>query len=188
MLGLLYAQGKGVPLDYLKAIECYTLAKAHNHSPVEREIKRLRALITTSQVDQLDRVKSEDIKGGLRSLHLNNSKLDQLNTGVINDAVSAEIGRLDLLAKGGDTQAQVKLGEMYFGGKEVPQDLRKAAALFLKAAKNGSPNASFYLGTMCENGRGMPKNSLKAMAWYLKAAEGGNAMAQLILSTRSTKL
>ncbi|OHC68515.1 MAG: hypothetical protein A3H93_04835 [Rhodocyclales bacterium RIFCSPLOWO2_02_FULL_63_24] len=109
------------------------------------------------------------------------------NPGANNDTLSTVVSELEQLAKSGDTKAQLKLGEMYFGGKEIQQDLRKAAVLFLKAAKSGSPDAQLYLGTMCENGRGMPKNSLMAMEWYVKAAEGGNGMAQVILSTRIAK-
>lgn len=66
-LGLLYAEGKGVPVDYAKAIQCYTLSKAHSHSPVEREIRRLEKLLTPTQADLLNQMKIEEARNGLKA-------------------------------------------------------------------------------------------------------------------------
>lgn len=94
------------------------------------------------------------------------------------------LSKLEQLAESGDACAQVRLGEMYTLGREIPTDHHKASLLFLKAAEKGNPDAQFYVGGMYEQGKVVPKDSLMAMQWYVKAAEGGNEAAQTILASR----
>lgn len=73
------------------------------------------------------------------------------------------------------------LGRIYDVGNSVPQDLKKAADYYLKAANLGHPQAMFNLGVMCINGEGVTQNPQQAIFWLQKAAEKGEPKAVLAL-------
>jgi TPR repeat protein len=77
-----------------------------------------------------------------------------------------------------DTQAQLTLAYLYYGGHQAPQDYREAAKWFRLAAERGNPAAQFYLGLMHAKGQGVPQDRVEAANWYRRAADGGNPEAQ----------
>ena len=81
----------------------------------------------------------------------------------------------------GDADAQTFLGAMYSKGQGVPQDYKKAAEWYRKAADQGVSDAQSNLGVMYANGQGVPQDDGEAAAWYSKAADQGNASAQFNL-------
>ena len=72
-------------------------------------------------------------------------------------------------------------GEIYYLGKKVARDYKKAKECFEKAAKKGNSQAESYLGLFYEKGYGVEKNIDKALYWYEKAAEKGNVFSQYSL-------
>lgn len=72
-------------------------------------------------------------------------------------------------------------GELYYIGKSVEQDYKKAREYFKKSAKNGNEYAQSYLGLFYEKGYGGEKDINKALYWYKKSALKGNAFAQYSL-------
>lgn len=62
------------------------------------------------------------------------------------------------------------------------EDLKKAAALYEKAAKTGLKKAMHALGRCYEQGIGVDKDVYQAIAWYKKAARGGNVEAMIALA------
>ncbi len=66
------------------------------------------------------------------------------------------------------------IGKMYYDGKCVPQDYKKAINSFLVASENGNSNAQYYLGTMCMNGIGTDKDMSLATEFLMKSAYNGN--------------
>jgi hypothetical protein len=86
------------------------------------------------------------------------------------------------LAKQGDAEAQLHLGNMYKKGKGVPKDYKEAVRWYRKAAEQGEAVAQYKLGEMYYSGYGVPEYDLKeAVRWYRKAAEQGEAHAQMEL-------
>jgi TPR repeat protein len=85
------------------------------------------------------------------------------------------------VAEQGDAKAQLKLGDMYYAGHEVPQDYSEAVRWYRKAAEQGEAAAQFYLGLNYEQGRGVQQNYAEALRWYRKAAEQGEARSELNL-------
>ena len=59
----------------------------------------------------------------------------------------------------------------------MPQDYRKAAEFFQKAADRGNARAQDRLGWLYEHGRGVPQDLEKAKELYQKAADQGNEAA-----------
>lgn len=85
-----------------------------------------------------------------------------------------------LLAKKGDTQAQVGLGQLHYqGGRGVPLDLERALQYFQHAADAGNPLAMAFLGKMYLEGSDVVKQSNEtAYKYFKKAADLGNPVGQ----------
>lgn len=65
--------------------------------------------------------------------------------------------------------ASYKLGNMYYYGKGVPQNYKKAFWNFINASRRNSTLADFMLSKMYAEGQGVSKNLLKACEWQVRA-------------------
>ena len=81
------------------------------------------------------------------------------------------------LAEGGDASAQNKLGLLYYEGKGVPQNHRKAKEWFDKAVEQGHTGAQVNLGTLYLRGEGAPQSSQMALFWFARAAAHEDPLA-----------
>jgi len=77
-----------------------------------------------------------------------------------------------------DSLAQYLMGRMYYYGRGVTQDYKKAVEWFTKAAEQGNAKGQNNLGVLYENGKGVTKDKAKAVEWYTKSAEQGYATGQ----------
>ena len=84
----------------------------------------------------------------------------------------------------GDARVQLHFGVMYFEGKGVPQDYKKAEEWFRLSAEQGNAEAQVLLGTMYASGRGVPQDYKEAVKWYRLSAEQGQAYAQYNLGNK----
>ncbi|GGD87770.1 tetratricopeptide repeat protein [Planktosalinus lacus] len=93
--------------------------------------------------------------------------------------------QLELLIKGGDTNAMVELGNLYYYGysknDENITNYKKAYFWFEKAAFKKHITAMYNLGYFYENGIKVNLNPKKSISWYEKSAEAGNPLAMLAL-------
>lgn len=89
---------------------------------------------------------------------------------------------LEYAAKGGSTEAQLRLGYMYEKGIGVDADYEEAAAYYYDAARQGEPQAMKNLGQMYEYGLGVEEDWSKAAEWYQRGARRGNVQAQSALA------
>jgi hypothetical protein len=76
------------------------------------------------------------------------------------------------------TRKQIELAGNYLAGHGVPQDLKRAAFLYEKAAGAGDPWAQLQIGYLYEAGIGVPRDPVRAVHWYQLAAAGGLATAK----------
>ena len=81
-------------------------------------------------------------------------------------------------AKRDDIVAEYYLGLMYYKGKGVKTDFKRAYKSFLRAADKGYAPAQNSLGVMFDNGKGVIQNFRTAFSWYLKAASRAHVVAQ----------
>ena len=93
-------------------------------------------------------------------------------------AQTANIVTLTLKAKSGEAEAQNALGEAYYDGKGVTENLTEAVKWFTKAAEQENAKAQYNLGICYYYGYGVYQNYGEAEKWYTKAAEQGYAEAQ----------
>jgi len=74
--------------------------------------------------------------------------------------------------------AKRRLGFMYYHGEGVPQDDKRAVALFEQAAEAGDIESAANLGKMYEYGMSVVQDDARAAQWYRKAAELGDPTSQ----------
>lgn len=86
-------------------------------------------------------------------------------------------------AKGGNAEAQFRLGVMYGNGDGVGLDYEQARAWFEKAAAQGHESALITLAWMYANGTGVSVDEGRARELYLEAAKRGSAKAQYVVGT-----
>jgi localization factor PodJL len=84
---------------------------------------------------------------------------------------------LRLAAAQGNPSAQYEVASRLAEGKGANQNLKEAAAWFLRSATSGLPMAQFRLGTLYERGVGVKTDLARAKVWYSRAAEQGNVKA-----------
>ena len=82
------------------------------------------------------------------------------------------------LAENGDAKSQTNLGILYFNGKGVLKDYKKALFWLEKAAKQGEAEAQFILGTIYTQGDGVVKSFKTAKYWVQLAYENDFEGAQ----------
>lgn len=86
------------------------------------------------------------------------------------------------LAEAGDAVAQHRLGVMYFYGRGVPEDEKKALELARKSAAQGNLDAMFLAGNIYVFGNSIASDAedpdLEAAKWFFEAASRGHAEAE----------
>lgn len=90
----------------------------------------------------------------------------------------AHFDELNASALEGDAGAQNALGEMYYYGDEVEQDLEQAVFWFKEAAKQKHADGMYNLGVCFVNGEGVEKNNTTGHGFIRQAAKLGSAAAQ----------
>lgn len=80
-------------------------------------------------------------------------------------------------AFGGDAAAQLKLGDLYVDGNDVPQDHGEAVKWYCLAADQGNAAAQYRLGRMSARGDHMPQNYTEALRLFRLAADQGYTKA-----------
>ena len=81
-------------------------------------------------------------------------------------------------ANAGNADAQYRLGNYYYNGWGVKQDLIHAVEWYKRAADQGSDVAQNILAFCYESGYGVTKDNNHAIEWYKRAAEQGNINSQ----------
>ena len=86
-------------------------------------------------------------------------------------AQTTNIVTLMLKAKSGEAEAQNALGEAYYDGKGVTENLTEAVKWFTKAAEQENAKAEYNLGNCYYYGNGVQyRDRGEAVKWYTRAA------------------
>jgi TPR repeat protein len=94
----------------------------------------------------------------------------------------AAVRLLEPLARGGDAQAQAKLGLLYYHGHGVRESDAEAQRWFERAARQGLADAQYHLGNLYAYGLAADTDGGRLAAqWYFEAARQGHADAQYAL-------
>jgi len=81
-------------------------------------------------------------------------------------------------AQAGNADMQCMLGNLYFQGQGVEQDINKGMEWVVKSAEGGSKYGQYVLGMAYLHGKGVESSEEKGYMWLRKAAEQGEPNAQ----------
>ena len=84
-------------------------------------------------------------------------------------------------AQAGDAQAQYELGEAYYQGYGIEENLAEALKWYRKAAAKDNLEAIYSIGYMYDEGEAVKEDNVEAMKWLLKAAEKGHLLAHIAM-------
>ena len=138
-LGLIYAEGKGVPRDYQEAIKWYRLAAGQGNVPAQYSLGQAYEKGQGVPQDYREAVKwyrlaaAQEYAPAQSSLGLSYEK----GQGVPQDYQEA-VKWYRLAAAQGNQLAQINLGVLYTHGKGVPQDFVRAHMWFTLATAASS--------------------------------------------------
>jgi TPR repeat protein/transglutaminase-like putative cysteine protease len=177
--GHIFYFGKGVPVDYAKALDWYTKAAAGGNQfaqfnlgimyekgqGIEQDFAKAVALYL--QAAEQGNAAAENNLGGMY----------ERGRGVPKDLVKA-VEWYREAAEHGDIQGQANLGNMYQNGTGVPIDYVQAREWYLKAAASGNSDAQNNLGNLYNDGSGVPQDHAQAAELYRESADQGNAIGQ----------
>jgi TPR repeat protein len=96
-------------------------------------------------------------------------------------AADLDIPRLQVEAERGSIKEEVELGAAYFAGRGVPQDEKRAAYWYEKAANAGDPGAQKQIGYFYDVGIGVKRDPAQAVRWYQRAVASGLISAKVNL-------
>jgi TPR repeat protein len=102
-------------------------------------------------------------------------------SGSLSIAADVNIQELQRAAERGYISKQIQLAGDYLAGRGVPQDAKRAAYWYKKAAESGDPWAANQLGFLYQTGQGVPADPDCAFHWYQLAAASGLPVAKVNL-------
>ncbi|MDX2131806.1 MAG: caspase family protein [Planctomycetota bacterium] len=173
-IGVVYFDGKGVPVNAAKGVEWFAKADEHNVPMGSRNLgwAYQTGLGTTKDLAKARTLYEKAVRLGSSSAMVLLAKMHRAGTGGPRN--SAEATRLfTLAAEQGESEAMLMLGIDAHDQKQHPA----AATWFRKSADAGDNLAMNWMGHYFENGYGVTKDLAEALVWYKKAAELGNEVA-----------
>jgi serine/threonine protein kinase len=172
--------------DFLGVSDLVSMKNLRKAEAKLNEIRRKNELAAANEIkqQQIELQKQEDKKKQLLAA-ANNSKIvsvedfykEGLKAYKKEDYSNAEKWYLKAALKN-HALSQDSLGSMYFEGRGVKRNIKKALEWYLKAANQKLPKAQDHMGLMYYNGHGVNVNLKKSFDWFRKAANQGYAEAQ----------
>jgi TPR repeat protein len=174
-----YANGEGVPKNYVEAAKWYRKAANQGHAVAQNNLGAL--------YEDGDGV-PQDYAEALKLYHKSaaqNEPFAQKNLGRMyseglgvkkNDVEAARW--YQKAAVQGHAGAQCSLGVMYEEGRGVRQDDDEAVKWYRKAAEQGHARGQCFLAEMYGLGRGVPRDDAEAVRWFRKSAAQDDPRAQ----------
>ena len=86
------------------------------------------------------------------------------------------------LANNGNTDAQVRVGQMFENGLGVPPNYTKASKWCRRAAEKGDAHGAYRLGVLYLKGAGVSQDNTQAVKWFRRGADQGDAMSESALA------
>lgn len=179
-LGLIYAFGYGVKVDYKKAIEYFNQAKSKNNPEATYWYAKMvlnglgiekspeKSLVWFEKAANQGYVDAQNVLGIMY----------MQGEGVKQDYETAFAWNTKA-ANGGNPEAMYNLGQHYEKGVGVAKDDKQSVHWYKKSAKHHHAFAEFEMGYAYAEGiGGLPKDINLAIDWYTKAANQGGVPAQ----------
>jgi len=173
-LGLMYAQGKEVPKDYIEALKWFRLAAEQGLSDAQVFAGYMYELGQGAPKDYQEAAKWYKLAAE-KGNDLGQSALGYMfywGKGVPEDHKEAVKWYL-LAAEQGNSLAQYSLGRAYRHGKGVPKDVEKSKKWYRLAADQGSASAQNNLADLLLDDKPSEKDVIDAKRYFELAIENG---------------
>lgn len=195
-LGMMYANGMGIPQDYEQAELYIRRAAEAGFAAAQGNLGMMYAEGKGVPQDDAEAVKwlrraaeagNVAAQRNLEVKYANHEDAPQYNIdadlerGVdayLTGDYATALVIFTPLAKAGFPIAQHNLGLMNFEGKGVPQDYEQAALWIRRAAEAGNATAQGTLGMLYEGGKGVEQDNCRAYMWYNLAIAQGDEEAK----------
>ena len=180
LLGTMYLDGKGVPIDYEKAFELFQTAADKNNLSAFNNLgymylhgkgigknynKAFKSFMKAAEND--DFIAQENIA----YMYYNG-----LSTAKNYDKAFGWY--LKAVNNGGSADAQYSLAQMYYYGEGCRKNTENAFKYYKEAADNGNIDGKAQIGWLYYTGEGTTVNYTEAVKYLTEAAEAGIAYAQ----------
>jgi len=183
--GHVYYFGKGVPVDYPKAIEWYSKAALGGNSVAQFNLAVMyeRGQGVVKDYDRAIELYRMAAEQGYTAAQNALGNFYRLGTGVDKNLTQAR-NWYQRAADHGFTKAQSNLGELFrTTGKDLA-DYNEALDWLRRAAMQGDVDALNSLGIMYQLGQGIPKDYVVAYAFYNKAYTDNKSDNTIISANR----
>lgn len=181
-LALMYEYGKGIPVDYAKAKELFTVAAGKG---IDEAMTQLGSI----NFDGLGQVR--DVQQGLswykKAADLGNSNALYALGLLAETGVGTKLDFPDALkyyeqaSEKGNEKAMLALARMYHYGLGVDKDPKHSASIYQKLAERQNAYAQYQLGTFYLDGTAGEKLPEKARQLLREASENGSTQARKAL-------
>ena len=178
-LGVHYANGRGVPIDYAKANYWYVKAAEQGDADAQNNLGfdyKYGKGVPQDYAKANYWYAQAAAHGDAMAQYNLGADYDK-GKGVPQDYAKANYW-FAKAAEQGYADAQYNLGVHYANGRGVPRDYAKANYWYAKAAEQGYADAQNNLGFDYYNGHGVPQDTMRAIYWWRKAAAQGSRMAE----------
>jgi TPR repeat protein len=174
VVGVMYAEGQGVPRDYVEAANWYRRSAEQGLAWAQYNLGRFYEDGHGVPQDYVEAAKwfRRSAEQGLAWAQYELGRSYAAGRGVPKDYANA-LKWYRSAAEQGNSAAQNNLGVMYGEGLGVPQNHAKALEWYRKAAEQGNIFAQNNLGRYYAAGIGVPQDYVQAHAWFNLAASVG---------------
>jgi len=168
-IGLMYAESRGVPQDFVEAAKWFRLAAEQGYAKAQCYLGWMYFVGQGVLEDDADAVKWYRLaaKQGLAAAQYNLGKMYDNGLGVPRDDVEA-VKWYRLAAEQGQQRDADYEAKIYSA---------QALSQLRSLANRGFAEAQFNLGWMYANGEGVPRDDAEAAKWYRRAAKLGHRQA-----------
>jgi TPR repeat protein len=188
-MGLLFACGQGVPLDYQKAAEWYRKAAEQGVAAAQFNLAVLYANgngvpHSNQQAAEWFRKAAES---GVVAAEAILGDIYYNGDGIERNYAEAEKWYREA-AEQGIASAQFGLGVMYDIGQGVTQNYEEANQWYTKAAEAGYAPAMINLGILYYNAQGEKRDLVQAYAWLLRGGKRGDPRGDELLQATAKRM
>jgi len=179
ILGVKFANGRGVPQSDTEAIKWFQKAAEKKHVEAQYILGLMYATGRGVPESDTEAVKWYRLAAnqGYANAQYNLGWMYDTGRGVPESDTEAAKW-YHLAGNQGHEEAQYNLGLMYANGEGVPRSDSEAVKWYRLAADQGYANAQNNLGWMYANGMGVPRSNSEAAKWYRLAADQGHLKAK----------
>lgn len=178
---LIWATATEIDAAYAKLVKRYDGKPDKDYTAKLEKIKS--AYMTLSDPDKRKEynasigITEERIEEERQAIVENNKIEEEYRNQLENKEFWARFDELMFSAQTGDAESQNSIGEMYYYGDEIEQDLDQAVYWFKEAAKQKHAEAMYNLGICFVNGEGVEKNKTTGLGFIRQAAKLGSKAA-----------